>query len=134
VAAVDNVGSSMSSVCSCTKEVNRSSYAKIAFRKLVTWKERLLQGAGGSAGTPVQSIVTITVVANQQAVERLRPLLLIIPASRLGQIHKTVSGDSKKKRIGELDSSDDRGKWRQQKQVRKSVPIPHRQLNLLLCS
>ncbi len=76
--------------------------------------ERLLQGDGGSAATPGQSSATITTIAIQQAAEWLRTLPLLLPASHLRPIDKTVSGNSKKKRNGDEDSSDDRGKWRQQ--------------------
>jgi hypothetical protein len=102
--------------------------------KLLSARERLLQGAGGSAGAaPGQS--SAMMIAIQQAPEWLRPLLLILPASRLRlpvvakppphmvemalgtlrqnpmpaerPIDKTVSSDSKRKRNGDGDSSDE---------------------------
>ena len=49
--------------------------------KLLSARERLLQGAGGAAAAPGQS--SAMMLAIQQAPEWLRPLLLILPASRL---------------------------------------------------
>jgi hypothetical protein len=68
-------------------------------------------------------------IAIQQAAEWLRPLplplFLFLPASRLRPIDETVSGDSKKRRNGNEVSSDDRGKWRQQRAgiILKSVSL-----------
>jgi hypothetical protein len=102
--------------------------------KLLSARERLLQSAGGSAGAaPGQS--SAMMIAIQQAPEWLRPLLLILPASRLRlpvvakppphtvemalgtlrqnpmpaerPIDRTVSSDSKRKRNGDGDSSDE---------------------------
>jgi hypothetical protein len=60
----------------------------------------------------------IMMIAIQEAPEWLQPLPLplILPASRLRSIDRMVSGDSKRKRNGELDSSgeeswDDRGRY-----------------------
>jgi hypothetical protein len=101
--------------------------------KLLSARERLLQGAGGSGGAPGQS--SAMMIAIQQAPEWLRPLLHMLPASSLRlpvvakppphlvgmalgmlrqnpmpaerPIDKTVSGDNKRKRQGNGDSSDE---------------------------
>jgi hypothetical protein len=75
--------------------------------KLPSARERLLQNAGGSAAAPGQSSTMIILIAFQQAPEWFQPLPLILPASRLWLIDKMVSGDSKRKRNGELASSDE---------------------------
>jgi hypothetical protein len=72
-----------------------------------------------------------TMIAIQEAPECLRPLFLILSASRLRPIaDKTVSGDSKIKRNDELDER----KWRQQEAGTEvsSAPLRSRQLHSLL--
>jgi hypothetical protein len=55
----------------------------------------------------VRGCASAMMIAIQQAPRWLRPLLLILPASRLLPIDKTVSGGSKRKRSNVLDSSND---------------------------
>ncbi len=103
--------------------------------KLLSARERVLQGAGGSAAGAPGGQSSAMMIAIQQAPEWLRPLLLILPASRLRlpvvakppphmvemalgtlrqnpmpaerPIDRTVSSDSKRKRNGDGDSSDE---------------------------
>jgi hypothetical protein len=103
--------------CSCRRR--RQCRIQIACSKRV-----LLQSAGSFAAAPGQSSA---IIAIQQYSEWLRPLLLILPGSCRRLIDNAASGDNR--RNSELDSSD-KGKERQQRRVRKSVPL---QATRLLC-
>jgi hypothetical protein len=67
--------------------------------------------------------------AIQQASALLRPLILILPASGFLPIDKIMSGDSKRKSHGELNSSDEgsgsnRGGYRNQFRSRQHILFP----------
>jgi hypothetical protein len=64
--------------------------------KLYSGEERLLQSDDGSAAAPRRSGAIM--IAIQQAPEWLRPLLLILSASRRQRIDEAVSGHGKIKK------------------------------------
>jgi hypothetical protein len=72
---------------------------------MLSARERLLQGAGGSEATRGQSSAMMNAI--QQSPGWLRPLILILPVSRRWPIDETVSGYGKRKRNGALLSSDE---------------------------